>query len=471
MLNYIKIGECILAKAKNLYVCSNCGAQSLKWMGQCLECNVWNSLHEERVAENLSPNTMRYSGYAGAADNSKVISLNEIQAIDNKRISTGIMEFDRVLGNGLVAGSVILLGGDPGIGKSTLLLQTLIGLSLDFPTLYVTGEESPQQIALRAQRLNLLENKVQLLAETRVSRIIEICAQTKPCMVVIDSIQTLYCDELTSAPGSVSQVRESAAQLVHYAKRTNTILFLIGHVTKEGALAGPRILEHMVDTVLYFEGQADSRFRMIRAFKNRYGAANELGVFAMTEQGLREVANPSAIFLSGYQQAVSGSVIMATWEGTRPLLVEVQALVNESSLAQPRRVTVGFEQNRLAMLLAVLQRHAGTIIVNQDVFINIVGGLRVVETAVDLALLLAIISSLRNQAVKSDLVAFGEVGLAGEIRPVQGGQERLKEALKHGFKRVIMPFANKPKSVATGIEVYSLQHIGELLEILPKIMQ
>ena len=369
-------------------------------------------------------------------------------------------------GGGLVPGSVILIGGDPGIGKSTLLLQTLALLSEGLATLYVTGEESLEQVSMRAHRLNLIADRVRLLAETNIESILAHAQKERPQVMVIDSIQTIYTDLLQSAPGAVAQVRESAAQLVRYAKKHGTALFLVGHVTKEGTLAGPRVLEHMVDTVLYFEGDSSSQFRVVRAIKNRFGAVNELGVFAMTEKGLREVSNPSAIFLSRHQEQVPGSVIMVTREGSRPLLVEVQALVAESHLGNPRRVTVGLDQNRLAMLLAVLQRHGGVATYDQDVFINVVGGVRVTETAADLPLLLAGLSSLRNRPVPKDMIVFGEVGLAGEIRPVQGGLERLKEAAKHGFKRAVVPKANAPKrGMLDGMEVIAVERLADAVEL------
>jgi DNA repair protein RadA/Sms len=384
------------------------------------------------------------------------------------RVPSGSAELDRVLGGGVVPGSVILLGGDPGIGKSSLFLQTLCQMSLQHKALYVTGEESLQQVTLRARRMDLPQENLSLLAETQVERILEAAQQIRPEVMVVDSIQTVYTEMLPSAPGGVSQVRETASQLVRYAKQTGTVIFLVGHVTKEGNLAGPRVLEHMVDTVLYFEGEADSRYRLIRAVKNRFGAVNELGVFAMTEKGLREVSNPSSIFLSRYSTPVSGSVVMATMEGSRPMLVEVQALVDESYLANPRRVTIGMETNRLAMLLAVLNRHGGVATYNQDIFINVVGGIRVTETAADLAVVLAVMSSLRNRPCPSDLLVFGEIGLAGEIRPVQNGQERLREAAKHGFKQAIVPEANVPKGSrikqeCAGMEIKVVQNLTQVL--------
>jgi DNA repair protein RadA/Sms len=408
----------------------------------------------------------RYAGYAGeAAGAAQVQSLTEVGADEAPRTPTGFGELDRVLGGGLVAGSVTLIGGDPGIGKSTLLLQGLAALGRRLSALYVTGEESLQQVGLRAQRLGLAAAELRLLTETSVERILAAAGQARPQVMVIDSIQTVHTDLLQSAPGAVGQVRESAAQLVRYAKQTGTALILVGHVTKEGSLAGPRVLEHMVDTVLYFEGDSGSRFRMIRAIKNRFGAVNELGVFAMTERGLREVSNPSAIFLSRHEEPVPGSVVMVTREGSRPLLVEVQALVDESHIANPRRVTLGLEQNRLAMLLAVLHRHGGVPMYDQDVYVNVVGGVRVAETGVDLSVLLAVLSSFRSRPLPADLVVFGEVGLAGEIRPVQAGLERLREAAKHGYKRAIVPKANAPgRERIEGMEVRAAQRLTEVLD-------
>lgn len=454
-----------MAKSKVQYSCTACGAVSPKWAGQCGECGAWNT-QVEAIAPGSTPRAGRFAGYAGAAGEIQVRPLAEVPHDDFARVSTGIGEFDRVLGGGLVPGAVVLIGGDPGIGKSTLLLQTLALLSADYPTLYVTGEESPQQVSLRAHRLHLPIEGLRLLPETRVETILEVCERERPSVLVVDSIQTVYTDLLQSAPGSVAQVRESAAQLVRYAKQRGTALFLVGHVTKDGQLAGPRVLEHMVDTVLYFEGDSSSRFRVIRAFKNRYGAVNELGVFAMTEGGLKEVTNPSAIFLSRHDEQVAGSVVMVTLEGSRPLLVEVQALVDESHLSNPRRVTLGLEQNRLAMLLAVLHRHGGVATYDQDVFVNVVGGVRLTETGADLAVLLAVLSSLRNRPLPEGLVVFGEVGLAGEIRPVPNGQDRLKEAAKHGFTRAIVPKGNLAKKSPEGLEVIGVNRLAEALDKL-----
>jgi DNA repair protein RadA/Sms len=447
--------------AKVSYTCTECGAISLKWNGQCADCEAWNSLTETVILPKSVVNP-RFKGYAGLAE-STVLELSAVPSTQEIRISSGLSELDRVLGGGLVSGSAILIGGDPGIGKSTVLLQTLSHLGTRSRCLYITGEESLQQIKLRADRLGLSNVNLHLLAETRVESILEIAALEKPQVMVVDSIQTMYTELLQSAPGSVGQVRESAAQLVRYAKQTGIALFLVGHVTKEGTLAGPRVLEHMVDTVLYFEGDSDSRFRVIRAVKNRFGAVNELAIFAMTDRGLKEVNNPSAIFLSRYSEPVAGSVVTVTQEGSRPMLIEVQALVDESHLANPRRITVGLEQNRLALALAVLHRHCGVVTYNQDVFVNIVGGVRVTETSADLAMLLAVVSSLKNRPLPNDLIVFGEVGLAGEIRPVHSGQERLKEASKHGFKRAIVPFGNAPKNPIEGMEIKAVKRLSEAL--------
>lgn len=451
------------SKIKLSYVCQSCAAEYPKWAGQCTDCGRWNTINEEPVTH-LPVAKNRQGGYAAALDG-KVVRMTDVPLAEQIRIPTGLAEFDHVLGGGLVAGSVVLIGGDPGIGKSTLLLQTMVQLSQRFPALYVTGEESLQQVTLRSHRLGLAHDHLLLLAATQVEQIIAVAQREQPRVMVVDSIQTIYSELLPSAPGSVGQVREGAAQLVRYAKQTDTIVFVIGHVTKEGSIAGPRVLEHMVDTVLYFEGESDNRFRLVRAVKNRFGAVNEIGVFAMTDKGLREVNNPSAIFLSRQEKPSPGSAILVTWEGSRPLLVEVQALVDESHLANPRRVTVGLEQNRLAMLLAVLHRHAGVVTFDQDIFVNVVGGVKVTETAADLALLLAVLSSLRDKSLPKDLVIFGEVGLAGEIRPVQSGQERLKEAARLGFKRAIIPKANAPKGTSD-LEIMAVERLSEALSLI-----
>jgi len=446
-----------MAKTKELFVCDQCGGESLKWQGQCPACGAWNSL--TRI--NVGKGTSRTSPLVAGSNASKRI--DEISETQESRISTGMEELDRVLGGGLVAGSVTLLGGDPGIGKSTLLLQAADQLSQNVTTLYATGEESLHQVSLRAKRLGANAASLHLLAETNVDNVIAESLRLRCRVLVIDSIQTMFIDAVESSPGSASQVRESAAQLVRYAKEQGTAVLIIGHVTKEGAIAGPRILEHMVDTVLYFESDAGSRYRLIRAVKNRFGAANEVGVFAMAEQGLKEVKNPSAIFLSQHAQPIPGSAVLVAREGSRPMLVEVQALVDEGQGMNPRRVAVGFEQNRLAMLLAILHRHGGIATMGQDVFVNVVGGVRIAETAADLPVLLAAASSLRDRPLVNGLVCFGEVGLAGEIRPVPYGEERLREAAKHGFKRAIVPAANAPRRDVADIEVIAVERLPEAL--------
>ena len=442
-----------MAKAKSIYSCAECGATSPKWQGQCPGCGEWNTL-VEAVAEK-SPAAGRFQSLAPTA---RLQVLAEIEAREVERIATGIGEFDRTLGGGLVAGGVVLIGGDPGIGKSTLLLQALSALSADHKVLYVSGEESGEQVALRARRLNLGTAGLKLLAEINLEKIVAVLQDERPQVAVIDSIQTLWSEALSSAPGSVAQVRECAAQLTRLAKQLGINVILVGHVTKEGALAGPRVLEHIVDTVLYFEGDTHSSFRLIRAFKNRFGAVNELGVFAMTDRGLKGVNNPSALFLSQHGQEVAGSCVMVTQEGTRPLLVEIQALV-DSAHGNPRRLTVGLEPQRLAMLLAVLHRHAGVVCFDQDVFVNAVGGVRISEPAADLAVLMAIVSSLKNKPLPNKLVVFGEVGLAGEIRPAPRGQERLKEAAKLGFTRALIPEANRPRQAIAGLEVIAVGRV------------
>lgn len=442
-----------MAKAKTAYVCTDCGAEHTKWQGQCVACGSWNTLSAIMLASGAPVESAgaQRSNYAGrAAGSARVTALSSVAVTAEQRTLTGIGELDRVLGGGLVEGSVVLIGGDPGIGKSTLLLQVLGKLGMQLPSVYVTGEESLSQVASRAQRLGMPLAPLHALAETCVERILEQAMETRPRVLVIDSIQTIWTEMLPAAPGSVSQVRESAAKFTRFAKETGTSVFLVGHVTKDGGIAGPRVLEHMVDAVLNFEGEANSRFRVLRAFKNRFGAVNELGVFAMSDAGLREVPNPSAIFLSTHTQPTSGSAVMVTREGTRPLLVEVQALVDQSSLGNPRRVALGLDQNRLGMLLAVLHRHGGVAAYDQDVFVNVVGGIRVQETAADLPVLLAIWSSLRDRPLPEHTVVFGEVGLSGEIRPVPNGEERLREAAHHGFQAAIVPSANAPKKAQVG---------------------
>jgi DNA repair protein RadA/Sms len=444
-----------MAKTRSQYNCTECGATSPKWQGQCPGCGEWNTL-VEGVAEKAGGH--RFESLAPAT---QARNLADIEARETERLATGVGEFDRALGGGLVPGGVVLIGGDPGIGKSTLLLQALAAMSAVHKVLYVSGEESGEQVALRARRLGLDARALPLLAEINLERILAALQAGRPQVAVIDSIQTLWSEELTSAPGSVAQVRECAAQLTRLAKQTGITVILVGHVTKEGALAGPRVLEHIVDTVLYFEGDTHSSFRLVRAFKNRFGAVNELGVFAMTERGLRGVSNPSAMFLSQHHgQDVAGSCVMVTQEGTRPLLVEIQALV-DAAHGNPRRLTVGLDSQRLAMLLAVLHRHAGIVCFDQDVFVNAVGGVRIGEPAADLAVLLSITSSLKNKPLPSKLVVFGEVGLAGEVRPAPRGQERLKEAAKLGFTRALIPEANRPRQPVPGIEVIDVRRVEE----------
>ena len=446
-----------MAKAKTLYTCTECGGDSPKWQGQCPRCGNWNTLVES-VVEAAAKHR-----FAGLAKASALQRLAEVSVRQAPRIETGIGELDRVLGGGLVAGQVVLIGGDPGVGKSTLLLQALAQMSASHQAVYVSGEESAEQVALRAQRLALDCGKLELLAEIQLERILATLEKARPEIAVIDSMQTLYSESLTSAPGSVAQVRECVAHLARYAKGSGTVVVLVGHVTKEGALAGPRVVEHIVDSVLYFEGDTHQSFRLIRAFKNRFGAVNELGVFAMTDRGLRGVSNPSAIFLSQHTGEVAGSCVLVTQEGTRPLLVEIQALVDASHAPNPRRLGVGLEQNRLAMLLAVLHRHAGIACYDQDVFVNAVGGVRINEPAADLAVLLAIVSSLTDKPLPQKLAVFGEIGLAGEVRPAPRGQERLKEAVKLGFTQAVIPRANQPRQKIEGIEIIAVERVAEAL--------
>ena len=453
-----------MAKAKSIYACSACGASASKWQGQCPGCGLWNTL-VETVAETAPASGNRFAALAGV---SRLLTLADIEAREEDRLPTGIGEFDRALGGGLVAGGVVLIGGDPGIGKSTLLLQALAELAVVHPVVYVSGEESGQQVALRARRLSLDTRQLKLLAEINLEKILTVLQAEKPQVAVIDSIQTLWSEQLSSAPGSVAQVRECAAQLTRLAKQSGITVILVGHVTKVGALAGPRVLEHIVDTVLYFEGDTHSSFRLIRAVKNRYGAVNEIGVFAMTDKGLKGVNNPSAMFLSRHGQEVPGSCVLVTQEGSRPLLVEIQALVDQAH-GNPRRLTVGLDAQRLAMLLAVLHRHAGIVCFDQDVFVNAVGGVKLTEPATDLAVMLAIISSLRSRPLPGKLVVFGEVGLAGEIRPAPRGQERLKEAAKLGFTRALIPAANTPKQAIGGMEIIAVSRVEEAVESLRSV--
>ena len=455
----------MVAKTKSAYVCNDCGADYGKWQGQCSECNAWNTLSEVRLGSLSRGGSTLRSGFAGNVDN-VVKTLADIALDEIPRISSGTGELDLVLGGGFVPGSCVLLGGEPGAGKSTVLLQTLCAMADSNSALYVTGEESPQQVAMRANRLGLPTQKLEIMAETSVETVCGIAEKKRPKILVIDSIQVMHIAEVASAPGSVSQVRESAAMLVRFAKQTGTVLIMVGHVTKDGSLAGPKVLEHMIDCSLMLEGSSDSQFRTLRSNKNRFGAVNELGVFAMTDKGLREVPNPSAIFLQRGEEVSSGSVVMVVWEGTRPLLVELQALVDDSHLGNPRRVTVGLDHNRLSMLLAVLHRHGGISVGDQDVFVNVVGGVKVLETSADLALILSVISSFRDSPLPKDLVVFGEVGLSGEIRPVANGQERLREAAKHGFSRAIVPAGNMPKQPVKGMTVVPVRKVTEALDAL-----
>ena len=456
-----------MAKEKSIYVCTECGGTSAKWLGQCPSCQAWNTL-VETAAE--SPNRPRYATVArGLLPAEAVTTLADIAASDADRQPTGIDELDRALGGGIVAGGVVLIGGDPGIGKSTLLLQALDSLARTMKTLYVTGEESGAQVALRSRRLGLGKSAVRVLAEIQLEKIMATLAAEQPGVAVIDSIQTVYSEALTSAPGSVAQVRECAAQLTRLAKASGITIVLVGHVTKDGALAGPRVMEHIVDTVLYFEGDTHSSFRLVRAVKNRFGAAGEIGVFAMTEKGLKGVSNPSAIFLSTHGDPVAGSCVLVTLEGTRPMLVEVQALVDAGG-PSPRRLSVGLDRDRLAMMLAVLHRHAGIGALDQDVFVNAVGGVRISEPAADLAVMLAIQSSLRGKPLPRGFIAFGEVGLAGEVRPAPRGQERLREAAKLGFSVAIVPKANAPKGAAAkafeGLTIHAVERIEEAIDLV-----
>ncbi len=454
-----------MAKTKSAYVCTQCGGEHSKWQGQCNDCGQWNTLQEFRISTSKSSGAQAaLSGYAGSAGVQSIQRLADVDLADMPRVPTGMSEFDRVLGGGLVPGSAVLIGGHPGAGKSTLLLQTLCELAKNQPALYVTGEESLQQVAMRAKRLGLPTDRLQLLSETNVERLLDLLNQHQPKVVVIDSIQVMHLEGIESAPGSVSQVRECAAALTRFAKQTGTILLLVGHVTKDGTLAGPKVLEHMIDCSIMLEGDGDSRYRTLRAIKNRFGAVNELGVFAMVEAGLKEVKNPSSIFLSRSEEPASGSVVMVIWEGTRPLLVEIQALVDASHFGHPKRVAVGLDQNRLNLLLAAMHRHGGMMLGDQDVFINVVGGVRVSETAADLALLVAVLSSFRDKPLARDLIVFGEVGLSGEIRPVPSGQERIREAAKHGFKRAIVPKANAPRQAIEGMTVIAVDSLQQALE-------
>lgn len=456
---------------KRAYVCNECGADYPRWQGQCSACQAWNTITEVRMSASPAvARQERLSGYAGHAGQSKVQKLSEISLQSLPRFSTGFKEFDRVLGGGVVPGSAILIGGSPGAGKSTLLLQTLARIATRMKTLYVTGEESLQQVAMRAHRLNLPVDNLNMLSETSIEQICQIASEEQPQLMVIDSIQVMHMADIQSSPGSVAQVRETAAYLTRFAKINNVAIIMVGHVTKDGSLAGPKVLEHCIDCSVLLDGDNDSRFRTLRSHKNRFGAVNELGVFAMTEQGMKEVNNPSAIFLSRNDEITPGSSVMVVWEGTRPLLVEIQALVDHSMMGQPRRVAVGLEQNRLALLLAVMHRHGGLQMADQDVFVNVVGGVKVAETSADLALMLAMASSLRGKALPRDVVIFGEVGLAGEIRPVPSGQERITEAAKHGFTRAIVPEGNRPRTKTEGVEIFGVKKLADALAIFQQLI-
>ena len=450
-------------KIKSAYVCSDCGAEFAKWQGQCNACNEWNTL--SRV--NISPVKESRVGFAGAA--AQIQKLNEVKAQEAERLTTTFGELDRVLGGGLVPGSVVLIGGDPGAGKSTLLLQVCTRMAQSRGVLYVTGEESLQQLAMRAKRLELPMDGLDVAAETRAEVIAGHITQRKPDVVVLDSVQVLQMDALDATPGSVTQVRETAAFFTRLAKQTDTVIILVGHITKEGGLAGPKVLEHMIDCFMMLDSPAGSRYRTLRGHKNRFGAINELGVFAMTDLGMKEVANPSAIFLQRGEVDSPGSIATVTWEGTRPLLVEIQALVDEVAGGYAKRVAVGLVQQRLAMHLAVMHRHCGITLGDQDVFANVVGGVRITETGADLALLLAVLSSFRDRVLPRDLIVFGELGLTGELRPVANGQERLREAAKHGFKRAIVPFANRPKENLPNMAVHGVQSLSSALEVLTNL--
>lgn len=453
--------------SKTVYLCAECGAQHPKWTGQCQDCGAWNTLNESHLqAPAKDAVSKRFTEFA---EPRAVQKLSSVQPSGTFRIGSGQSELDRVLGGGLVPGSIVLIGGDPGIGKSTLLLQSLSSMGDRVPVLYVSGEESVEQIALTAERLGISGENIQIVADNMLERTLKSCQSVRPQVLVIDSIQTFYTEAFSSAPGSVTQVRETAAAFVRFAKQTGCVVFLIGHVTKEGALAGPRILEHMVDTVLYFEGDRSSSFRLIRSSKNRFGAVNEIGVFAMTDQGLKEVSNPSAMFISRQGTLSAGSVVLAAMEGTRPLLVEVQALVDRSPLANPRRLSVGLDAGRLAMILAVLHRHSGCSLYDHDVFVNVIGGVRIVEPAADLAIAMAVLSSYQNKILPATLAVFGEIGLTGEIRPVQRGQQRINEAAKLGFEHILIPRANLAKSTSTNKQIYPLTHIDKITGLLAEM--
>ncbi len=464
-----------MAKNSSVFVCSACGCELPKWQGRCPECGEWNTIQETIVPKNVplsvasslgnNAKNDRFRGFAGA-ESEGAVNLGNVPLTQIPRVHSGFSELDRVLGGGIVPGAVILIGGNPGAGKSTLLLQVVSYLSSVQRVLYITGEESLQQVALRAGRLGLKTDKVRIATETNIDKIVFLCEQEKPDVLIIDSIQVMYMDGISSAPGSVSQVRECAASLTQFAKRNNISVFMIGHVTKEGSLAGPKILEHCVDCSLLLEGDRDSRFRTLRCQKNRFGAVNEIGVFAMIDKGMREISNPSAIFLNRSEINNPGSIVMVVWEGSRPLLVELQALVDSTQYGNPRRLTIGTEPNRLAMLLAVLHRHGGVSMCDQDVFVNVVGGVKVDETSADLPLVAALLSSYNNRPLPQDMVIFGEIGLSGEIRPVQNGSDRLIEAAKHGFRQAIVPKDNAPRKNIEGMTVYPVNSLAEVMGLI-----
>ncbi len=450
-------------KLKVAYVCSECGADHPKWQGQCTVCGEWNVLSKVNVDLGVA----LVEGFSG--ETSKLTKLNEVKAEELTRMPTGIGELDRVLGGGFVPGSVVLMGGDPGAGKSTLLLQVSTMLASATGVLYVTGEESLQQVALRAKRLNLPLEHLDVVCETRAESIKQMVDKENPSVLVIDSIQVMQLNEISSAPGSVNQVRETAAYFTRMAKQKGTVIILVGHVTKEGGLAGPKVLEHMIDCFVMLDNASDGRYRILRGHKNRFGAINELGIFAMTDQGMREIPNPSAIFLQRGELDTPGSITTVTWEGTRSLLVEIQALVDESPSGHPRRIAVGLDQQRLSMQLAIMHRHCAISLGDHDVFVNVVGGIKIQETGSDLALVLAVLSSLKNRSLPRDLIVFGEIGLTGELRPVVNGQERLREAAKHGFRKAIVPFANQPKDPIGGLVVHAVKQLSSALEALEEL--
>ena len=455
-------------KTKTAFVCTDCGSEYPRWGGQCTSCGAWNTIKEVRLGGAAAERDIRAVGYAGSRSEVKLLS--DVNLTQAERIATGISEFDRVLGGGIVSGSVVLIGGAPGAGKSTLLLQAIAAIaSQDIAVLYVSGEESLQQIAERAHRLKLPTNNIMMLAETSVQRICDVLDELNPQILVIDSIQVMHNQEVESAPGSVSQVRECASYLTQYAKRRQVSIFMVGHVTKDQSLAGPMTLSHIVDTQVMLGATDDARFRVLRADKNRFGSVGELGFFAMDSLGLKEVKNPSAMFLNRAEKPSSGSVVTVLWEGTRPLLVEIQALVTDCQYGNPRRLAVGFDQNRLAMLLAVLSRHGGIATAQDEIYANVVGGIKITETSSDLAIVIGVVSSLKNKVIPHDMFFFGEIGLSGEIRPVANGHARLNDAAKHGFKTAVIPKANAPKNRIEGLKIYPVSTLAEALDVLAEL--